>query len=77
MNELFGEAVRARRSPVPGGQERRQGDGGGEAENGGSVNWASAGIEGLISSMERTTVEWQFPVPWWVSRAVGMTCKGS
>ena len=67
--------MRARRSPVPGGTGAAAGDGGGE--NGGSVNWASAGIEGLISSMEQTTVEWQFPLPWSVSRAVGMTCKGS
>ena len=36
---------------------------------------ASAGIEGLISSMERTQVEWQFPMPWTVSRVLGATCK--
>jgi hypothetical protein len=37
--------VRARRS-CAGGAGAVAGDGGGEAENGGSVNWASAGIEG-------------------------------
>jgi hypothetical protein len=36
---------------------------------------ASAGIEGLISSMERTQIEWQFPLPWSVSRVLGATCK--
>lgn len=36
---------------------------------------ASAGIEGLISSMEQTKIEWQFPLPWSVSRALGATCK--
>ena len=36
---------------------------------------ASAGIEGLISSMEQTRIEWQFPLPWSVSRAMGATCK--
>lgn len=36
---------------------------------------ASAGIEGLISSMERTQIEWQFPLPWSVSRVMGATCK--
>jgi len=38
---------------------------------------ASAGIEGLISSMEQTSIEWQYPLPWSVSRAVGATCKRS
>lgn len=37
---------------------------------------ARAGIEGLISSMEQTKIEWQFPLPWSVSRALGATCKG-
>lgn len=37
---------------------------------------ASAGIEGLMSSMEQTKVEWQFPMPWSVSRALGATCQG-
>jgi hypothetical protein len=36
---------------------------------------ASAGIEGLIGSMEETKVEWQYPLPWSVSRALGATCK--
>jgi len=36
---------------------------------------ASAGIEGLISSMEQTKIEWQFPLPWSVSRAFGSVCK--
>ncbi len=36
---------------------------------------ASAGIEGLISSMEQTKIEWQYPLPWSVSRALGATCK--
>jgi hypothetical protein len=36
---------------------------------------ASAGIEGLLSSMEQTKIEWQFPLPWSVSRAMGATCK--
>lgn len=36
---------------------------------------AKAGIEGLISSMEQTKVEWQYPLPWSVSRALGATCK--
>ena len=38
---------------------------------------ASVGIEGLISSMEQTKVEWQFPLPWSVSRALGATCKAA
>ncbi len=37
---------------------------------------ASVGIEGLISSMEQTKIEWQFPLPWSVSRALGTACKG-
>ena len=37
---------------------------------------ASVGIEGLISSMEQTKIEWQFPLPWSVSRAFGSACKG-
>ncbi len=37
---------------------------------------ASVGIEGLISSMEQTKIEWQFPLPWSVSRALGSACKG-
>jgi hypothetical protein len=36
---------------------------------------ASAGIEGLISSMEQTKIEWQYPLPWSVARALGATCK--
>jgi hypothetical protein len=36
---------------------------------------ASVGIEGLISSMEQTKIEWQFPLPWSVSRAFGSACK--
>jgi hypothetical protein len=36
---------------------------------------ASVGIEGLISSMERTKFEWQFPLPWSASRALGSACK--
>ena len=36
---------------------------------------ASAGIEGFMSSMEQTKIEWQFPLPWSVSRAMGATCK--
>jgi hypothetical protein len=36
---------------------------------------ASAGIEGLVSSMEEIKIEWQFPLPWSVSRALGATCK--
>jgi hypothetical protein len=38
---------------------------------------ASAGIEGLLSSMEQTKIEWQYPLPWSASRALGTTCKGS
>jgi hypothetical protein len=36
---------------------------------------ARAGIEGLIASLEKTSIEWQFPLPWSVSRALGATCK--
>jgi hypothetical protein len=36
---------------------------------------AKAGIEGLISSMDQTKIEWQYPLPWSVSRALGATCK--
>lgn len=36
---------------------------------------ASIGIEGLLSSMEQTKIEWQFPLPWSVSRALGMACE--
>jgi hypothetical protein len=36
---------------------------------------ASVGIEGLISSMEQTKIEWQFPLPWSASRALGSACK--
>ncbi len=36
---------------------------------------AKAGIEGLISSMEQTRIESQYPLPWSVSRALGATCK--
>lgn len=37
---------------------------------------ASIGIEGLLSSMEQTKIEWQFPLPWSVSRALGRACEG-
>jgi hypothetical protein len=36
---------------------------------------AKVGIEGLISSMEQTKIEWQYPLPWSVSRALGTACK--
>ena len=36
---------------------------------------SSVGIEGLVSSMELTKIEWQFPLPWSVSRAFGSACK--
>jgi hypothetical protein len=36
---------------------------------------ASVGIEGLISSMEQTKIEWQFPLPWSVSQVFGSACK--
>jgi hypothetical protein len=36
---------------------------------------ASVGIEGLISSMEQTKIEWQFPLLWSASRAFGSACK--
>jgi len=37
---------------------------------------ARAGIEALISSMEQTKIEWQYPLPWSVSQALGAMCKG-
>jgi len=36
---------------------------------------ARVGIEGLITSLERTSMEWQYPLPWSVSRALGAACK--
>jgi hypothetical protein len=36
---------------------------------------ATVGIEGLISSMEQAKIEWQYPLPWSVSRALGAACK--
>jgi hypothetical protein len=36
---------------------------------------ARVGIEGLIDSLERTNMEWQYPLPWSVSRALGVACK--
>jgi hypothetical protein len=36
---------------------------------------ARVGIEGLISAMEQTKIEWQYALPWSVSRALGTACK--
>jgi hypothetical protein len=36
---------------------------------------ASVGIEGLIGSMEETSIEWQYPLPWSAARALGASCK--
>lgn len=36
---------------------------------------AKVGIEGLISSMEQTSIEWHYPLPWSVSRALGAACR--
>jgi len=35
------------------------------------------GLGRVLEEVERIDVEWQYPMPWTISRAVGNSCKGS
>jgi hypothetical protein len=37
----------------------------------------SKGIDKVLESIEDVEVEWQFPMPWTISTAVGSACKGT
>jgi hypothetical protein len=40
-----------------------------------SICIGSQGIEGLLSAMEQTSIEAQYPLPWSVSRILGKACR--
>ncbi len=33
------------------------------------------GLEGILGELDHITYEWQYPLPWSISRAVGVACK--